>query len=49
MVTATKILSIILIRTGTLFGITYDDLETIKSKYSSQFLKYARIVGVNQD
>lgn len=32
-----------------IIGITYDDLETIKSKYSSQFLKYARIVRVNQD
>ncbi|HLR18811.1 MAG TPA: EVE domain-containing protein [Staphylococcus sp.] len=30
-------------------GITYDDLNAIKQKYTEQFLKYARIVKVNQD
>lgn len=30
-------------------GITYDDLNEIKRKYTEQFLKYARIVKVNQD
>lgn len=32
-----------------IIGVTYDDLATIKSKYSPQFLKYARIVKVNVD
>ncbi|AMG95584.1 EVE domain-containing protein [Staphylococcus simulans] len=32
-----------------IIGVTYDDLETIKQKYSEQFLKYARIVKVNHD
>ncbi|MDG0843991.1 EVE domain-containing protein [Staphylococcus equorum] len=30
-------------------GITYDDLNEIKQKYTEQFLKYTRIVKVNQD
>lgn len=30
-------------------GITYDEINTIKQKYSSQFLKYTRIIKVNQD
>ncbi|MCG2258901.1 EVE domain-containing protein [Staphylococcus epidermidis] len=30
-------------------GITYDSIEKIKQKYSSQFLKYTRIVKVNHD
>ncbi|MCY1572400.1 EVE domain-containing protein [Staphylococcus pettenkoferi] len=32
-----------------IIGITYDDLATIKEKYSPQFLKYTRIVRVNED
>ncbi|WP_336849569.1 EVE domain-containing protein [Staphylococcus nepalensis] len=30
-------------------GITYDSLNEIKQKYTEQFLKYTRIVKVNQD
>ena len=30
-------------------GITYDDLNEIKHKYTEQFLKYTRIVKVKQD
>ncbi|MFQ3904191.1 EVE domain-containing protein [Staphylococcus sp. KG4-3] len=30
-------------------GVTYDNLNDIKQKYTEQFLKYTRIVKVNQD
>ncbi|RIN20424.1 EVE domain-containing protein [Staphylococcus warneri] len=32
-----------------IIGVTYDSLEEIQQKYSQQFLKYTRIVKVNQD
>lgn len=32
-----------------IIGITYDDIDVIKEKYSAQFLKYTRIVKVKQD
>jgi len=32
-----------------IIGITYDTLNDIKEKYTEQFLKYTRIVKVNQD
>lgn len=32
-----------------IIGVTYDNLNDIKTKYSEQFLKYTRIVKVNHD
>ncbi|KKI56460.1 AAA domain (dynein-related subfamily) [Staphylococcus pasteuri] len=32
-----------------IIGVTYDTLEEIQEKYTQQFLKYTRIVKVNQD
>lgn len=32
-----------------IIAITYDDLDTIKQKYTSQFLKYTRIIKVNHE